>query len=85
MNPARQEGLFVVAKGLKIYGPLPANELITHLVGALTEKEAWDVIAEAERIGMIERAEMVFKVTTPGGQKWRLVEGFDVEQIELPA
>ena len=85
MNPARQEGLFVVAKGLKIFGPLPATELITHLVGALTEKEAWDVIAEAEKIGMIERTEMVFKAATPEGQEWRLVEGFDVEQIELPA
>ncbi len=85
MNPARQEGLFVVAKGLKIYGSLPAAELITHIVGALTEEEAWDVIAEAERIGMIEHADMVFRPATPLGQKWRLVEGFDVEQIELPA
>ena len=85
MNPARQEGLFVVAKGLKIYGPLPAAELITHIVGALTEKEAWDVIAEAERIGMIERTEMVFRPATPEGQEWRLVEGFDVKKLEIPA
>ena len=85
MDPERQDALRVIARGLSIYGPLPAAELISHTVGKLTKKEVLDVIAEAERIGMIERADMVFKATTPEGQEWRLVEGFDVEQIELPA
>ncbi len=85
MNPAKHNGLLVVARGLEIYGPLPAAELITHIVGKLTEKEAWDVIAEAERIGMIERDEMVFEPLTPFDQEWRLVEGFDVKKLEIPA
>ena len=85
MNPAKHDGLLVVARGLEIYGSLPAADLITYLVGELTEKEAWDVIAEAERIGMIEHADMVFESATPEGQEWRLVEGFDVKKLEIPA
>ncbi len=85
MNPAKHNGLLVVARGLEIYGSLPAAELITHIVGKLTEEEAWDVIAEAERIGMIERDETVFKALTPLNQEWRLVKGFDTKKLELPA
>ncbi len=85
MDPERQDALRVIARGLSIYGPLPAAELISHTVGKLTKKEVLDVIAEAERIGMIERVDMVFRATTPEGQEWRLVEGFDVEQLKVPA
>ena len=85
MDPARQDALRVIARGLSIYGPLPATELVTHIVGKLTEEEAWDVVAEAERIGMIEHADMIFRAATPKGQEWRLVEGFDVERLELLA
>ena len=85
MNPERQDGLLVIARGLKIYGPLPATDLITHIVGDLTEEEAWDVLAEAERIGMIERAAMVFESPTREAREWRLVEGFDMKKLELPA
>ena len=85
MNSAMHIELQVVARGLEIFGPLPAAELITHLVGELTEKEAWDVIVEAERIGMIERDEMVFEPLTPSEQEWRLVKGFDVKKLEIPA
>ena len=85
MNPEKHDGLLVIARGLEIYGPLPAADLITHIVGDLTEKEAWDVLAEAERIGMIERAKMVFESPTPEAKEWRLVKGFDVKKLELPA
>ncbi len=85
MNPAKHNGLLVIARGLKIYGPLPAADLITHIVGKLTEEEAWDVLAEAERIGMIERAAMVFESPTREAREWRLVEGFDMKKLELPA
>ena len=85
MDLARQDALRVIARGLSIYGPLPATELVTHIVGDLTEEEAWDVVAEAGRIGMIEHADMVFKAATPKGQKWRLVEGFDMKKLEMPA
>ena len=85
MNPARQDGLLVIARGLEIYGSLPAAELITHIVGDLTEEEAWDVLAEAERIGMIERAERLLESATRAGREWRLVEGFDVKKLGIPA
>ena len=85
MDPKRQDALLVIARGLSFYGPMPAAEFITHLVGDLTEEEAWDVVAEAGRIGMIERADMVFKATSPEGQEWRLVEGFDMKKLEMPA
>ncbi len=58
---------------------------MTRLVGKLTGEEAWDAIAAAERIGIIERTEMVFESTMPEGQEWRLVEGFDVKDLEMAA
>ncbi len=85
MNTARQDGLLVIERGLRLYGPLPAAELITYIVGRLTMEEAWDVFAEAERIGMIERDEGIFGTTTREGQEWRLVKGFDVKQLEIAA
>ena len=85
MNTARQDGLLVIERGLRLYGPLPAALLITYIVGRLTREEAWDVFAEAERIGMIERDEGIFGTTTRGGQEWRLVEGFDVKKLEISA
>ncbi len=85
MDPKRQDALLVIARGLSFYGPLPATELVTHIVGTLTEEEAWDVVAEAERIGMIERDEGIFGTTTREGQEWRLVEGFDIKKLEIPA
>ncbi len=87
MNPERQDAMRFIARGLGIYGPLPATELVTRIMGDLTggEEEAWDVVAEAGRIGMIEHADMVFKAATPKGQKWRLVEGFDMKKLEMPA
>ena len=71
--------------GDRIHDSLPAALLITYIVGRLTREEAWDVLAEAERIGMIERAETVFEPFTREGQEWRLVKGFDVKQLEIAA
>ena len=48
-------------------------------------EEAWGTIAAAERIGIIERIEMVFESTMPEGPEWRLVEGFDVKELEMAA
>ncbi len=82
---AHREGMRLIAQGLQYYGPVSAAEIMTRLIGLFSEKEAWDVIAEAEKIGMIERAEMIFEGAAPEEQEWRLVKGFDVEQLEIPA
>ncbi len=85
MNTARQDGLLFIERGLRIHDSLPAALLITYIVGRLTREEAWDVLAEAERIGMIERDEGIFGTTTREGQEWRLVEGFDTKKLEISA
>ncbi len=87
MDPKRQDAMRFIARGLGIYGSLPATELVTRIMGDLTggEEEAWDVVAEGERIGMIERVDMVFRAVMPNGQEWRLVEGFDMKKLEMPA
>ncbi len=85
MNPAKRDGLGVIASGLQFYGSASAAEIMTRLKGPLSEEEVWEVIAEAERIGMIERDEMVFEPATPIEQEWRFVKGFDVERLELLA
>ena len=85
MNPAQREGMRLIANGLQYYGSASAAELMTRLKGSLSEKEAWEVIAESERIGMIEHDEMIVEPTTQREQEWRLVKGFDVEQLEIPA
>ncbi len=85
MDPMRLEGLRLIAHGLQFYGSASAAELMTRLIGFLSEKEAWDVIAEAERIGIIARDEMVFEPTNPKEQEWRFVEGFDLKRLEMLA
>ncbi len=85
MDPARFEGLKLIGHGLQFYGIVAAAEIMTKLMGFLSEEEAWDVIAEAERIGMIERAEMVFEAPEPKYQEWRLVNGFDLKRLGMLA
>ena len=85
MDPVRLDGLKLIWNGLHFYGDVQAAEIMTKLTESLSEKEAWDVIAEAERIGMIEHAEMVFEAQTPKEQEWRLVEGFDPKRLDMLA
>ncbi len=84
MNTARREALRLIAYGLQFYGSVSGGELMTRLIGLLSEKEAWGIIAEAERMGMIEHAEMIFESSDPRAQEWRLVKGFNVERLEIP-
>ncbi len=85
MNAAQQKGMLDIVRGLRLYGSVPSAEIITRLIGPLSEKEIWDLIAEAEKIGVIERAEMIVEAITPREQEWRLVEGFNEEQLEISA
>ncbi len=85
MNAAQQRGMLVIVRGLRLYGSVPSAEIITRLIGPLSEKEIWDLIAEAEKIGVIEHADMVVEAITPREQEWRLVKGFDVKQLEIAA
>ena len=85
ISMVRGEDLRFIARGLELYGTVPSAEFITRLMGPLSEKDAWDVIAEAERIGMIEHADMIIGAATPEEQEWRLVRGFDMKKLEMPA
>ena len=84
MNTARRESLRLIAYGLKFYETASAGELITRLIGLVSEKEAWDLIDEAKRIGMIERVDMVLEPPTRNEQEWRLIKSFNVERLEIP-
>lgn len=85
MDPeARLYGLRLIANGLQYYRSAPSYELITRLVGLVpTERDAWDVINEAEKIGLIEEEEAV--TTTPLNKEWRLCKKFDLSRLEIPA
>ncbi len=85
MNPAWRDDLRLIANILQYCGSAPLEELITRIVGSLSEKEAWDVIAEAKRIGMIEPVETPMEPIIPEGREWRLVRGFDMTQLGMPA
>ncbi len=85
MNPAWRDDLRLIANILQYCGSAPSAEIITRIVGSLSEKEAWDVIAEAKRIGMIEPVEVPVEPTIHEGMEWRLVRGFDMTQLEIHA
>lgn len=86
MDPeAKLYGLRLIANGLQYYRSAPSYELITRLVGLVpTERDAWEVINEAEKIGLIEEEEAAV-TTTPLNKEWRLCKKFDLSRLEIPA
>lgn len=86
MDPeARLDGLRLIASGLQHYRSAPSYEIISKLVGiAPSEREALQVINEAERIGLIEEEEAArAAATTPLSKEWRLCKKFDLRKIGI--
>ena len=88
MDTAQDRGIRLIAHGLRFYGPVPAAELLTRLVGLMSEGEAWETIAEAQRIGMIEPVRTAMDNAVPGGvapeqREWRLVRGYDLGWLNV--
>ena len=85
MDASMRDGLRLIARGLQVYGTVHSSEFVTRLLGERTGKEALDVVAEAERIGMIEPDGEIFEARALEQKRWRLVKGFDVEALGAPA
>jgi len=82
---AKLDGLRLIANGLLYYKSAPSYELMNRLVAmAPSEREAWEVINEAERIGLIEE-ETAAVTTTALNKEWRLCKEFDLRRLGLPA
>ena len=85
MDTAQERGIRLIAHGLEFYGSASGAELMTRLIGLMSEGEAWKTIAEAERIGMIEPVEALVEPRTPEQVEWRLVKGYDTSRLEMRA
>ena len=85
MNAPQRDGLRLIAHGLQYYRSVSSGELMARLVGPLSREEAWDVIAEAQKMGMIEPIDTPARPIARHEQKWSLVRGFDASVLETPA
>ena len=83
MKAPHYDDLRLIAHGLRFYGKASSAELINRLIGSLSRKESWEVIAEAERIGMIEPAGPFVENMPPEVKMWRLVEGYDLGWLDM--